>query len=392
MNPKILHRIEIVVATTFLLSMGLTGILGAQKLSEKAIGLSVASQVLSAQTPVPNSQLQATLNQMVTAEKIPGASVYISTPGGKWSGAGGVSSLESKTQIHPDDRFAIASISKTFAAVVILQLVAEGKINLDRQIANYLPKNVGDRIANSDTITVRQLLNHTSGVAEYLNTEAFIQATAKRSRSQPWTASEAIKYIYDREAANEPGDQHVYTDTNYILVELIVEQTTGGTLAQAIRDRILTPLGMQSTYTELREPGNGILVTGYGKRSADKIESFADINDGNGLGDGGLVSTGEDLAKFTQALFVKKSLLSPAMMKEMLTYVDSGNGNKYGLGVEQFATPYGTALGHSGKAYGIGSLMLYLPSQDTTVVVMMNNQERDPERLAFKELEVTLDR
>jgi len=392
MKPKILHQLEIVVATTFLFAMGLTGVLEAQKLGEKAIGLSLASQVRFAQTPVPRSQLQTTLNQMVAAEKIPGALMYISTPGGTWSGAAGVSSLESKTDIHPDDRFAIASISKTFAAVVILQLVAEGKINLDRQIVNYLPKDVGDRIANSDTITVRQLLNHTSGVAEYLNTEAFIQATAKRSRSQPWTAREAIKYIYDREAANEPGEQHVYTDTNYILVELIIEQTTGGTLAQALRDRILNPLAMQSTYTELRESGNGILVTGYGKRNDNKIESFADVNDGNGLGDGGLVSTGEDLAKFTKALFVKKSLLSATMMKEMLSYVDSGNGNEYGLGVEQFDTPFGKALGHSGKAYGIGSLMLYLPSQDTTVVVMMNNQERDPERLAMKALEVTLNR
>ncbi len=367
-------NLKILVIVTFVIPLGLTGQPTVNRENNRVISKSIASPVQPNSRNLPSAKLQILLNNTVSEQKIPGAVMYISTPKGKWLSASGVSNLETQTPMKATDGFAIASMSKTFVAVVVLKLAQEGKLNLDQAIANYLPKDISSHIANSQKITVRQLLNHTSGVAEYLDTKEFKNATAHRSRLQPWTATEAIHYIDNALPQAAPAQKFIYTDSNYILLELIVEKTSRGTLAQAIRNRILHPLGLKNTFTELREPTLGHLATGYGDRHHNGLlESFADVNDGNGLGDGGLVSNAEDLAEFAKALFAKKTLLSPQMEKAMLTFTKK-EGYGYGLGVERFSTPFGKSFGHSGVAYGFITLMAYIPGKDTTIIVLFNTQ------------------
>ncbi|MEH1838214.1 MAG: serine hydrolase domain-containing protein [Nostoc sp.] len=389
MNLKILASRKFFFAIVFVIFLGFTGYFVGNNITQKVIEKSLAKQVMSTSTVGKSSQLQTLLNEIVVKQKIPGAVMYINTPKGSWLGASGVNNLSTKTRMKTTDGFSIASMSKTFMAVVVLKLVEQGKIKLDQPIATYLPRDISPHIVNSDKITVRQLLNHTSGVAEYLDTKEFIQATAKRSRSQPWKAREAIKYMYQEQPQANPGEKFIYTDCNYILLELIVENITRGTLAQAIRTQILKPLGLKHTFTELREPTIGEVATGYGDRNKDgKLDSYAQVNDGNGLGDGGLVSTAEDLAKFAKALFAKKTLLSPKMMKEMLKFKDNGEGYSYGLGVERYSSPLAKAIGHSGIAYGFATLLAYLPNQNTTIIVLLNNQNVDIKSVARTGLEV----
>lgn len=389
MNLKFLAFRKTLFAIVFVISLGFAGYLVGNSISQRVIEKSLAKQVMSTSTVGKSSQLQTLLNEIVVEQKIPGVVMYISTPKGSWLGASGVNNLSTKTRMKPTDGFSIASMSKTFVAVVVLKLVEKGKIGLDQAIATYLPTDISPHIINSDKITVRQLLNHTSGVAEYLETKEFIQATANRSRSQPWTAREAIKYMYLEKPQANPGEKFIYTDCNYILLELIVENITRGTLAQAIRSQILKPLGLKHTFTELREPTIGEVATGYSDRHKNgKLESNAEVNDGNGLGDGGLVSTAEDLAKFAKALFVKKTLLSSKMMKEMLKFRDHGESYSYGLGVERFSSPLETAIGHSGTAYGFITLLAYLPNQNTTIIVLINDQDVDIKSIARTGLEV----
>lgn len=385
MNQRILLPVKVLVAMIYVISLSCAGYLVGNNLSQKAMGKSLAKQEKSYSTKDVNTKLQRLLDEAVSEQNIPGAVIYISTPKGKWLKASGISNVETKTRIKLTDGFSIASMSKTFVSVVVLKLVEAGKINLDKAIATYLPTNVSPHIVNSNKITVRQLLNHTSGVVEYDETDEFKQATAKRSRSEPWTASEAVEYMYDTEPQAAPGERFIYTDSNYILLELIVENVTKGTLAQATRDLILKPLGLKNTFTELREPTLGNVATGYGDRNKDgKVVSYAEVNDGNGLGDGALVSNAEDLAKFAQALFAKKTLLSPKMMSEMLTFKKNNVSYSYGLGVERLPTPYGNSYGHTGTAYGFVTLMAYLPSKQSTVVVLLNNQDTDVKGLANK--------
>lgn len=349
----------------------------------------VISPALAAQLSSPKingAQLQNMLDAAVKSQKIPGAVMYVSTPAGKWIGASGVSNLQTKTVMKPNDGFSIASMSKTFVSVAVLKLVEAGKIDLDGVITEYLPTDISPNITNSDLITVRQLLNNTSGVAEYLSTDGFKNATKKRPRSKPWTAREAIKYIYNADALSAPGNKFIYTDSNYILLELIVENVTKNTLAHAIRTSILQPLALKHTFTELREPVVGNPATGYGNRNKDgKLESFANVNDGNGLGDGSLISNAEDIANFASALFGKKTLLSPKMLSEMLVMKNENEiGNGYGLGVKKFQTSQGMFVGHTGSAYGFNTLMAYSPKRNTTLVVLFNSQSSNVKTLAFK--------
>jgi D-alanyl-D-alanine carboxypeptidase len=158
-----------------------------------------------------------------------------------------------------------------------------------------------------------------------------------------------------------------------------------------MRDRILNPLSLKHTYTELQEPTQADLVTGYGNNNKyGKPQSFAQINDGNGLGDGGLISNGEDLSKFIQTLVGSNRLLSDKIKQEMFKFIDDHQGSEYGLGLECSNTSFGKAFGHTGSAYGMVSAMLYLPSRNTAVVVLANQQGIDPKAIAVKGLEVIL--
>ncbi len=393
MNQKLLLTVKTFVAITYVLFLGYTGYLIGSNVSHKAVGKSIISSKQSAPAKDISSQLQKLVDEAVKQKRVPGAVLYISTPKGKWLKASGVSDLDTKTPMKSTDGFSIASMSKTFVSVVMLKLVEQGKLDLDEAIATYLPDDVSSHITNSNKITVRQLLNHTSGIAEYDESQEFKQATAHRSRSQPWTAKEAIKYIYDAPPRALPGEKFIYTDSNYILLELIVEQITEENLAQVTRNFILNPLGLKHTFTELREPATGKVATGYGNRNKDgKLASFAEVNDGNGLGDGALVSNAEDLAKFAKALFAKKTLLSPEMTRQMLTFKNKAVSYSYGLGVERFPTPYGNSFGHTGTAYGFVTLMAYLPSKDTTIIVLLNNQDSDVQSLAIRALELVNNR
>ncbi|MBV6624891.1 MAG: beta-lactamase family protein [Rivularia sp. (in: Bacteria)] len=321
------------------------------------------------------SKLQKTLDKAVKKLKVPGAVMYISGPQEIWIGASGYSNLESKTSMKPNDQFGLASASKTFVAVAVLQLAEQKKLDLDNAIDNYLPQSISTNIPYSNEITLRQLLNHTSGVVNYYD-DKFNELTKNRSRSQFWTATEAIQLIYQRKPKVQPGKEYEYCDSNYILLEIIVEQITGKSLAEVLRQQILNPLGLKNTFTELREANFKPIVTGYSHSNKYAIlESHKDLNEGNGLGDGGLVANASDTAKFVNALLAEKTLLSPKMLKEMLNFVSVDENNKYGLGIASYQTRFGKAIGHNGWSYGFVSLMLYFPEQDITAVVLVNEHQ-----------------
>ncbi|MEO1376685.1 MAG: serine hydrolase domain-containing protein, partial [Cyanobacteria bacterium J06635_10] len=339
------------------------GCVSSTSLAEVELNQNVAENVEANSKQLKNSRLQTVLDTAVEDLEVPGIVMYISGPKGTWIGASGYSDLESKTPMKPNDKLALASVSKTFVGVAVLQLVEQGQLNLDKSINNYLPKNISSNIRYSDEITVRQLLNHTSGIVDYLD-DSFAELTEGRSRSRFWTAREVIKLIYGEPQA-KPGKKHDYSNSNYILLELIVEETTGKSLAEVIRKQILNPIGLKNTFTELRERKSTSIVTGYSDTNKDGIlDSHKGLNEGNGLGDGGLISNAIDTAKFINALVVQKTLLSPQILNEMLTFIPTGEGDEYGLGIALYQTDAGEAIGHDGNSYGFVSLMLHYPDEN----------------------------
>ena len=383
-------KIKLLIAITFIFSVFAVLFAVNQDFTKVELNEKSSENFQVTSDKILNSKLQKALDKAVKQMKIPGAVMYISGQGEAWAGASGFSNLKSKTPMKPNDRLGLASTSKTFVAVAVLQLVEKGKLDLDKAISNYLPPKVSINIPYSDEITIRQLLNHTSGVVEYYD-DKFHKLTYNRSRSQLWTATEAIELIYNRQPKAKPGEEYQYCDSNYILLEIIVEQTTGKPLAEIIREQILNPLGLKNTFTELREPNFKSNVTGYSEGNKDGIlYSHKDLNEGNGLGDGGLFASASDTAKFLKALLAEKTLLSPKMLEEMLSSVPVEDDNDYGLGIGHFQTRFGKAIGHSGWSYGFVSLMLYFPDEDITAVVLVNKHQNVTQKILKRVLKIYL--
>lgn len=338
-------------------------------------------------------RLQKRLNKAVKQSEA-GVTACIITPDACWELAAGVADRQSQRAMRPRDRFRIASISKVFVATVVLQLYEAGRLGLDDTLSHWLPEVIHSRLPHSSKISVRHLLNHTSGLDDYLATEGFERAVARRGVDRPWRAHEAIRYLYDLEPLDRPGKSHSYSNSNYILLELIVEAVTGQGLHEILRQHLLDPLGLQDTFTELRESLPGGFVEGYEDLDEDgEQDETRQYNAGLGLGDGGLISTAYDVARFAHTLFTTNELLDPATFEEMTDWIDDGEEGWYGLGLCGWEDEtWGEGWGHSGAMEGFLSTLWHLTEYEATLVVLSNEaDDSDPDGLAEQLLEIALE-
>jgi len=309
----------------------------------------------------------------------PALVVQVTTPDGTWTATTGLADGSRPTA--PNDRFRIASMSKTYVSVVALMLVEEGVFALDDLASDWLPTDVVENIANADAVTIRQLLAMRSGIDDYLGTDEFFDALYKDSTHE-WTAEEAITYAYRLPALFAPDEEYYYSNSNYLLMQLILENASGMTLPQLTRERILDPLGLVNTYTQISETHPEGFVYGYEDWDGDGVaENVSDINDGAGLGDGGLVSNTADITTFYQALLQDQTLLGEEMISELLNFSPDDEGAEYSLGLSAWETDFGVAWGHSGAVLGFYTLGVYLPDSDITIIALSASYDVDLESL-----------
>src|SRR5918994_2388710 len=192
--------------------------------------------------PAYASTLQPQIEEQMSNLRIPGALVYVDVPGeGTWIKTFGTGNLEGNTPITPDDHVRIGSNTKTFTGTVVLQLVDEGKLGLDDPVSEYQPE-----VPNGENITIRQLLNMTSGLFNYSEDEDFNQ-TLDTEPQKAWEPEELAEIGFSHQPYFSPGDGFHYSNTNTVLLGMIIEQLTGQPLEQAYQDRIFVPLGMSNT-------------------------------------------------------------------------------------------------------------------------------------------------
>ena len=326
------------------------------------------------------AELQKMLDKAVTGSttQTPGAVLLLSTASAQYAVASGKSNVSSDTAMKATDMLRIASMTKTFLSTVILKLSEEGKLNLDDTVAKHLPETAA-KIANGQTATIRQLLNMTSGIFEYYDNPDYLKAVETRPARQAWTPEEVIAYTYGQSAYFSPGTQFKYTNSNYILLEMIVNKVSSATLASEMRRIIFTPLGMYNTFMEMAETRaggfGGLLVRGY-DTTKNPAADITEQNDSLGLGDGGLISDAQGIDTFLRALFKQKTLLNDNSLAQMKTIGIAGKD--YGLGLEiKISSDYGTNWGHSGKSAGFQGEMRYFPDKDTTFVILTNEENSD---------------
>lgn len=322
------------------------------------------------------SDIETSLRRRLALEvnrgRTPGVAMYVETSNGIWMGSEGAANKEAGTFMKPTDRFRIGETTNLFVAVVCLQLAEEGLLDLDAPIVDYLPQEVSQGIPNGDRIRVRQLLSHTTGLADAYTNE-FLDAV-EADPDYEWTTREVLTYAYNREPTSVRG-VFAYSSTNYLLLELILEAVTEAPLAEVMRQRIHLPAGLTNTFLELREPIPGGFTQGYQDWNEDGTSenvTTPKINNGLGLGDRGLVSNATDLVRFFRTLLYEDTLLYRESLEQMLTPTPMGAIEGYGLGITHQMTPWGEAWGQASSDLGFQSVILYLPIHDLTVVVWMN--------------------
>ena len=341
---------------------------------------------------VTPQQLQAALESSIT-QGAPGMSAAIATRQGViWTGAAGFADLQAKTPLQTSHLFGVGSITKVFVATVIMQLVQEGRLDLDRTAADILGPEVTKGIANADRATLAQLLAHTGGVASWEDDPRWIRE-GRGSKLDPahlWSKTETLDYIRGpaHPALNEPGAQHSYSNTNYTLLGLVIEKVTGHTAAAEIRSRVLQPLGLRNTFLEgfesfdtQRLPHRYHYATATFEKTAGIAKSFKRVQPelidatGSNLSvewtAGGLVSTPSDLTLFGLALRDAR-IVSPASLKFMTQWTPAWKGAEVGHGLFRSAGDIGYTIGHNGGVLGFTASFYWTEKGDAVVAVASN--------------------
>ncbi|MES5927323.1 serine hydrolase [Bacillus cereus group sp. MG9] len=305
----------------------------------------------------------------------PGILAKTSNNGKTSSYTAGVADLSTKKSIKSEYRFRIGSVTKTFTATTVLQLVGENRIQLDDPIEKWLPGLIQGNGYDGNQITIRQLLNHTSGIAEYLKSKDADIMNSKKT----YTAEEIVKIGLSLPPDFSPGKGWLYSNTGYVILGMLIEKITGNSYAEEIEKRIIEPLDLSNTFL----PGNSPVIPGKNHaRGYMKIDETSELKDmtyynpslANSAGD--MISNADDLNKFFSFLLGGK-LLKERELKEMLTTVPiegKGVGDGYGLGIYETKLPNGVSVwGHGGAIPGFTTFVGGVMGGKHTLAVNINS-------------------
>ena len=293
--------------------------------------------------------------QGLVGDGYPAALAAVSDSKGESAGvAVGKGNLETGQAPPMDGEVRIGSNTKTFVAVVVMQMVQEGKVGLDEPIENYLPGLIKGEGIDGSKITVRQLLQHTSGLPEYTDTTPG-SGDIFQIKDHYIPPRDLLDTALGKPAAFEPGTQWKYTNTNYVVLGMLVERVSQRPVGEQIDQRIVKKLGLSHTY--FPAPGDksikGTHPQGYHLNGEGKLADITEMDPAWAWAAGAMVSTPSELNTFFQAVFDGR-LLSQASIDEMKKGVDTGAGGAvYGLGL--IGTPLscgGTSWGHNGGIHG----------------------------------------
>ncbi|MEV6181499.1 serine hydrolase domain-containing protein [Streptomyces sp. NPDC052015] len=321
-------------------------------------------------TPAVRRQIDQAVRRVMKEASVPGVTVGIWTPDkGRYVKSFGVADRSTGERMRPDLYMRIGSETKTFTVTAVLDLVDEGRIGLDDTIDQYV-----DGVPNGDRITLRQLAGMRSGLFNYSEDDDFFKALTSDPRRE-FTPRQLLDYAFRHPVLFPPGEKFFYSNTNLILLGLVVEKISGQTLGDYIQEHIIDPVGLGDTLfpkgAEFPEPH----AQGYTNQTATgKIEDSADWNPSWGWAAGAMISTLQDLRVWARTVATGEMpdgerLISPATQKQRLVTPPTPiPGAGYGLGIFNVQG----WIGHNGSLPGYESLTVYLPSAETTLVVLLN--------------------
>ncbi|MFJ2090374.1 serine hydrolase domain-containing protein [Streptomyces sp. NPDC087901] len=328
------------------------GVMTLGALAPPAASDAASDSAASAAAAARPDSVQQALNTLVRDDGMPAALASVQDRNGRTrTYTAGVGDLTTGSKVPRDGQVRIGSNTKAFTAVVVMQLVGEGKIGLDATVDTYLPGLVRGEGIDGRRITVRQLLQHTSGLPEY-----GIHVDDDEIRNRYFEPRELLDIALRYKADAAPGTTWGYSNTNYVLAGLIVQKVTGRPLSEEMNRRIIKRIGLRHTYfpalgeMTIREPH----PRGYHRNPADgPLRDFTEMDPSAGWAAGQLISTNSDLNRFFTALLGGR-LLPAAQLAEMRTTVPAGtSGLRYGLGLTSRPLSCGGVYwGHGGDIAG----------------------------------------
>jgi D-alanyl-D-alanine carboxypeptidase len=304
------------------------------------------------------SPVQKALDDLVKKDRFPGALATVRDGDGQEHFyTAGVGDLKTRSKVPVDGRVRIASNTKMFTATVVLQLVGEGRIKLDAPVEKYLPRLVRGKGGDGRKITVSQILKHTSGLPDY---DEALFADFPRSLQRYWKPQEMVDFALKKKALFKPGKGWGYSNTNYVLAGMVVEQVTGRSIGREITKRIIKPIGLRGTYWPAARDKSIRGPHPHGYFAAKPDQPWIDVttfDPSSGWAAGQMIGTPGDLNRFLIAL-LDGQLLEPAQLAEMQKTVaapdaDTVGDARYGLGLATFKLSCGGfAWTHGGNAPG----------------------------------------
>lgn len=357
-----------------------------KRLSVVTLLVTLVAGWLAAQQPATSqaslqAALEAQFSELHKAASFPGGTAgFVLADGRSFGIAVGVSNRTSNTPMKPSDRLLLGSVGKTYVSAVALQMIHEQKFGLDDSLDTFFGKEPWfSRIANASQITVRHLMNHTSGLVRYEFNPKFT-ADLSANPDKVWSGVDRLAYLFDAKPPFAPGAGWEYSDTNYIVLGMIIEKIARNDYYAELRHRILVPFGLKDTVPADSRTVPG-LVQGYagannpfgGKDEMITNGKFA-VNPQFEWTGGGLAVTALDLARWGAVLYEGKAFdvsLMPAFLDGVPAKL--GPETKYGLGVIIRPTPLGMTYGHSGFMPGYQTDLMYFPDLKTSIAVQVNS-------------------
>ncbi|MBW4632267.1 MAG: beta-lactamase family protein [Iphinoe sp. HA4291-MV1] len=308
--------------------------------------------------------LQAQLNQSLHFTGSMGVNVAINDEKhGVWLGSSGFLDLDTEELLDVNRSFYIYSITKTFVSACLLCLAQDELLNLDDPLTKWLPQ-----MPFQESVTLRRLLNHTSGIPNYTNLENYLPAICENP-SIPWTHEKVAELTCTGKLDFEPGEKWSYSNTGYMLLYEVIEAVSGKSFAQALEENVFSVLDLQNTFVAHHIDTEGILTPGYCRylNSERIMENVIPHYHPDWCATGLIVSTPEEVVEFFDGIFSGK-LLNSKQLEQMLTLLPTGTHEPwykkpcYGLGI--MADPesrHGEKYGHGGDGPGYNLWAMHLP-------------------------------
>lgn len=307
-----------------------------------------------------------TIARATVAGGAPGAIVLVRKNGQEYVASAGVADKRSQRAMPTTAPLRIGSISKVYTAAIILELANQAKLQLDDPISKYLPTQVVEGLENANTATIRQLLQHTSGIPDYYDLRSYL--------FQDWTQAITLERtlpVAKRGASNfSAGEKFEYSNMGYVLLGAIAEQASGLSFSVLIDQMIRQPLGLSDTYYNIKHP-NESSIHGYGTYFRPWADTY-DWWEHSGP-DGGIMATASETARFLEALTLDKGALSAVGAQMLQNTLPSEGNQQQGLGLQTIiAKDSSVIIGHTGDVFGYQTVAFSSPAHNAVFVAQVN--------------------